>query len=97
MIESFDMPDSQLVCRLVELAAAQGAIPWVSQKDNTVLRSLYKTATVESMQLAGGFERDQMEQMDAYIGIRAATNSSEMSRAPPITPKWPRISSHSRN
>ncbi|MDA1016027.1 MAG: aminopeptidase [Planctomycetota bacterium] len=82
MIESFDLPDSQLVCRLVELAAAQGAIPWVSQKDNTVLRSLYKTATVESMQLAGGFERDQMERMDAYIGIRGASNSSEMSDVP---------------
>ena len=79
MIESFDLPDSQLVCCLVELAAKQGAIPWVSQKDNRVLRSLYRSASLESMQLAGEFEREQMQKMDAYIGIRGAANSSEMS------------------
>lgn len=82
LIESFDLPDSQLVCRLVETAAAAGAIPIVTQKNNTVLRSLYSTATVESMTLAGEFEAAVMEQMDAYIGIRGAANSSELSDVP---------------
>ena len=54
LIEAFDLADPTLVCRLVELAAARGARPLVSRKDNAILRSVYSTATVESMQLAPG-------------------------------------------
>ena len=82
MIEAFDLPDPALVCRLVERAAEKGAIPYVSWKNNQVLRSLYQTATKESMSLAGEFERTQMECMDAYIGIRGSANSNEFSDVP---------------
>jgi aminopeptidase len=82
LIEAFDLPSPQLVCRLVEGAAAAGAIPLVSMKDNAVLRSLYRTATVDSMQLAGRFEASVMSEMDAYIGIRGSANSSEFSDVP---------------
>ncbi len=82
LIEGFDLPDSQLVSRLVETAAACEAVPLVTQKDNSVLRSLYMNATEDSMKLAGQFERAVMEEMDAYIGIRGAANSSELSDVP---------------
>ena len=82
LIEAFDLPSPQLVCRLVEGAAAAGAVPIVSMKDNAVLRSLYSTATLESMQLAGRFEASVMSEMDAYIGIRGSANSSEFSDVP---------------
>ncbi len=82
LIEAFDLADPTLVCRLVELAAAREARPLVSRKDNAILRSLYNTATVESMQLAGKLERERMLEMDAYIGIRGAANSNEFADVP---------------
>ena len=82
LIEAFDLPEPTLVCRLVEGAAERGAVPLVSWKSNAVLRSLYQTATEESMKLAGEFESDRMEQMQAYIGIRGAANSSQFADVP---------------
>lgn len=82
LIEAFDLPDPSLVCRLVEGAARRGALPFVAWKSNTVLRSLYQNATEESMKLAGKHERLQMEEMQAYIGIRGAANSSQFADVP---------------
>lgn len=82
LIEAFDLPEPNLICRLVERAAAVGARPFVSCKNNTVLRSLYKTATTESMGLLGQFEANVMSQMQAYIGVRGTSNSEEMSDVP---------------
>ena len=82
LIEAFDLPDAELVCRLVEGAAARGARPVVNWKLNSVLRSLYRTATDDVMSLNGELERLRMEQMHAYIGIRGAVNNSELSDVP---------------
>jgi aminopeptidase len=82
LIEAFDLPEPHLVCRLVEGAAARGAVPLVSWKSNAVLRSLYQTATEESMTLAGQFERARMQEMKAYIGIRGSANSSQFADVP---------------
>lgn len=82
LIEAFDLPDPTLVCRLVEGAAKRGGVPLVSWKSNAVLRSLYRTASEESMSLAGQFESARMEQTQAYIGIRGAANSSQFADVP---------------
>jgi aminopeptidase len=82
LIEAFDLPEPTLVCRLVEGASRRGAVPFVSWKSNAVLRSLYQTASEESMKLAGQFESARMEQMQAYIGVRGAANSSQFADVP---------------
>ena len=82
LIEAFDLPEMNLVCALVEGAAARGAVPLVTTKSNAVLRSLYQTATVESMQAAARFEKDRMDSVQAYIGIRSAANSSQHADVP---------------
>lgn len=82
LIEAIDLPDAALVSRLVELAAERGAVPLVTWKSNTVLRSLFRTGTPESLSLAGEFELARMKQMDAYIGIRGSANSAEFSDVP---------------
>jgi aminopeptidase len=82
LIEAFDLPEPQLVCALVEGAAERGAIPLVSTKNNTVLRSIYRSATEEGMKLNGDLERARMEQVQAYIGIRGAANSSQHADVP---------------
>ena len=82
LIEGFDMPEPNLVCALVEGAARRGAVPVVELKCQEVQRSLYRSATEASMKLAGGIERARMEQMQAYIGIRGAGNSSQLVDVP---------------
>ena len=44
LIEAFDLPEPSLVCRLIELAAERGAYPFVSWKNNAILRTLYGRA-----------------------------------------------------
>ncbi len=83
IVEAFDLPDPGLVCRLVEGVTDRGAIPLVFWKNNAVLRSLYRGATAQSMELAGQLEADAMKQADAYIGIRGSANSDELSDVPP--------------
>ncbi|HEX4129680.1 MAG TPA: aminopeptidase [Pirellulales bacterium] len=82
LIEAFDLPEPSIVCRLVELASERGAQPLVTLKNNAVLRSLYRTGSKTNLALAGEFERARMEQMDAYIGIRGAANSSQFADVP---------------
>lgn len=82
LIEAFDLPEPALICQLVEGAAQRGARPLVSYKNNEVLRSLYRTATAESMQLAAQFERQRMQAVQAYIGIRGAANSDQFADVP---------------
>src|SRR3954471_6320554 len=82
LIEAFDLPEPTLVCQLVELAAARGATPLVTWKNNAVLRSLYKTGTAEGIALSGELERARMERVQAYIGIRGAANSSQFADVP---------------
>jgi aminopeptidase len=82
LIEAFDLPEAGLVCRLIELAVERGALPFVSWKDNSILRTLYRTGNQENIALAGQFERGRMEKMDAYIGVRGAANSSEFVDVP---------------
>lgn len=82
LIEAFDLPEANLVCSLVEGAASRGAMPLVTWKSNAVLRSLYQTATEESMQMAASFEAARMESVDAYIGVRGAANGSQFVDVP---------------
>jgi len=82
LIEAFDLPEANLVTALVEGAAQRGVVPLVSWKNNAVLRSIYRTATEESMKLAAKFEKDRMQAVDAYIGIRGSANSSQFADVP---------------
>ncbi len=81
LIEGFDVPPG-IINELVREARAVDALPFVSYKNKEILRMLYNTATEEQMKLTGEFERKRMEQMDAYIGVRGANNSAELSDVP---------------
>ena len=82
LIEAIDLPSSQLVCRLVELAAERGALALVTLKNNEILRSIYRVGTQDSISLAGTLEAARMRQMDAYIGVRGAANSNQFADVP---------------
>ncbi|MCH2115102.1 MAG: aminopeptidase [Pirellulales bacterium] len=82
LVEAFDLPETDLVTTLVEGISHRGGVALVSWKSNQVLRSLYQTATEESMQLAARFEAERMQAVDAYIGIRGAANASQFADVP---------------
>ncbi|MEX0711433.1 MAG: aminopeptidase [Pirellulales bacterium] len=82
LIEAYDLPSPELVCRLIDLAHQRGAVPLVTWKNNAVLRSLYRTGSEAALELAGRLERQRMEHVDAYVGIRGAANSSQFADVP---------------
>ncbi|MCA1597079.1 MAG: aminopeptidase, partial [Chloroflexi bacterium] len=101
LIEAFDAP-AEMVRELIRAASEAGAIPLVSLKQNAVLRELYRCATAEQMKLIGEIEQFRMEQVQAYIGLRGALNSSELSDVPGDRMKlyqthwWQPVHAHTR-
>ena len=82
LIEAIDLPEPTLACRLVELATDRGAHPFVTCKNNALLRTLYRAGSEVNLGEAGGFEAARMREMDAYIGIRGSANSSQFGDVP---------------
>lgn len=82
LIEAIDLPEPDLVCALVEGAAARGATPLVELKNQRIQRSLLSHATEAGMKLSGGLERARMEKVQAYVGVRGAANGSQLNGVP---------------
>lgn len=82
LIEAIDLPEPTLVCRLVEMAAERGANPFVTIKNQEVLRSLYRSGTPANLAAAGEFETARMKQMQAYVGVRGSSNGSQFADVP---------------
>jgi aminopeptidase len=81
LIENFGL-EQELVKALVEKSYEAGGIPFVSLKDHEINRSLLMSASEEQQKLTADFEASVMKQMDAYIGLRAGSNISELSDVP---------------
>ncbi|MBW3114754.1 aminopeptidase [Bacillus sp. MCCB 382] len=81
LIENFGL-QRELVTALVKEAYAAGGYPFVSIKDHAVDRALLMGAQEEQYDMIASFEANVMEQMDAYIGLRAGDNISEQSDVP---------------
>jgi len=77
-IEAFDIPE-EFTIELVKECRKAGAVPFVSTRQNRVVRSLYEEATDEQMKEFGDIELYRMRKMDAYIGARGSNNVSELS------------------
>lgn len=81
LIENFGL-QRELVAALVQEAYAAGAQPFVSLKDHSINRALLMGAEEEQYSLMADFEAEVMSKMDAYIGLRAGNNISELSDVP---------------
>ena len=81
LVETFDIPEEFTVV-LVRAIAEAGAQPLCLTKSNRVLRELYRSATTEQMRFWGDIERKQMEGVQAYMGVRGTSNSTELSDVP---------------
>lgn len=82
LIEAVDIPHD-FTCELVRVAAACGALPLVTLKNQAVWRALQLCGSQEQMRLIGETEALRMAGVDAYIGVRGSDNVSEWSDVPP--------------
>ena len=71
-----------LIKELVKEAYKVKAIPFVTLKDNEINRELFMGTSKEQLVLMAKYEAERMNDMDAYIGIRAGDNSAETSDVP---------------
>ena len=81
LIEAIDIP-SEMVVALMRKAKKAGGNPFVTIKQNTILREIYSLSSENAMQLVGSLEAQRMEKMDAYIGLRGSYNINELSDVP---------------
>ena len=72
----------ELTKALIKEAYKVGGVPFVTIKNNEVNRVLYENCTVEQMKKVASYEVARMKDMQAYIGIRAAENVSELGAVP---------------
>ncbi|WP_096436181.1 aminopeptidase [Alteribacter populi] len=81
LIENFGV-QKELVKALVEEAYAAGGHPHVLLKDHEINRTLLMGASNEQQELSADIEAFAMEKMNAYIGLRAGDNITELSDVP---------------
>ena len=67
---------------LIREVYLSGGIPFLTLNDPTLLREILKNASVSQMEAMGRWDRARMEEMDAYLGIRAGMNVNEWADLP---------------
>ncbi len=78
MIECFGSTPNPLIKELIKEIYSIGGVPFVSLKDYSILRELLKNCTIEQLKMMAKVDLLRMKGMDAYIGIRASDNVSEL-------------------
>jgi aminopeptidase len=81
LVEAFDIP-TDFTVELIKTIAAAGGVPIVSTYHQQVMRALFNAASEAQMKLIGQVERQRMEAVQCYIGVRGSHNISEMSDVP---------------
>jgi aminopeptidase len=83
LVECFDLPDTTLPRLLIQKAAARGAQVLVETRDMRILREVVMRGTKSSLKMWGEIDRNRMQHVQAYLGLRGAWNISELTDVPP--------------
>jgi aminopeptidase len=81
LIESFDLADG-LVLDVVDAVHRVGGLPLVALRNNAVHRAQLRGGTEAFYRTLAEIELFQMQKVQAYVGLRATTNSSELADVP---------------
>lgn len=68
---------------LIKYAYEAGGHPFLTINNHTLLRELLKGITVEQAQAMARWELNRMKEIDAYVGLRAGENVSELADVDP--------------
>ena len=80
-IEATEIPQDMVIALIREVRQA-GALPLINLKQNRILRELYLLSDRAGMEMMGQLEAAQLAGVQAYIGLRGALNSAELSDVP---------------
>ncbi len=78
LIEVIGTDGIPLAKALMKQAYKIGAIPFFNLIDQSLLKEMLKDLSEEQVKLYAKYDKTRMKDMDAYIGISASKNSSEM-------------------
>lgn len=79
LIEILGEEGIPLAKELIRLAKKLGAKPQFNIINYEILRTMLENSNEEQIKLYGQIDLERMKKMDAYIGIRATSNTSELS------------------
>lgn len=82
LIKSTGTDAEPLVNEVLKEVFKAGAIPFLQNDNDRLNRTLLLNATEELFESMAKFDRARMKEMDAYLGIGSAENSSETSDVP---------------
>lgn len=68
----------ELILEIIKEVYKVGAYPFVNYSDSEISREILKQASPEQMELMAKYMKPKMEDMNAYIGIRATDNITEL-------------------
>jgi len=74
--------ETMLTKALIKEAYAAGGIPFITVKNNELLRVLLTECSTEQIKAMASFEIARMKEMNAYIGLRTGENVSELGAVP---------------
>ncbi|MCL4416114.1 MAG: aminopeptidase [Actinobacteria bacterium] len=78
LIECFGSSPHELIKEIVRAVYKTDGIPFINLKDTSILREILKECSIEQLQFMAKIDLLQMKSIDAYIGIRAHENVSEL-------------------
>ncbi len=78
-VKGFELP---LTKALIKEVYNAGGMPFVTIKNDEIIRVLLNGCSEEQIRLMAAFELDRMKNMDAYIGVRYADNTNELGDVP---------------
>ena len=82
LIEIIGMDAIPLGKELIKQAENIGAIPFFNIIDYEIMREMLLNCTEEQMKIFAKHDVQRMKDMNAYIGIRASTNTAELNGVP---------------
>lgn len=74
--------ETPFITELIKQAYEAGAVPFVNLKDKEIERAIFMNCSEEQLTSMASYEAARMAEMDAFIGVRSAYNSSELSDVP---------------
>jgi aminopeptidase len=83
LVECVGTSATPLVKALVKEIYEKEASPFIEINDSSVTREFLKKCTIKQLKSMAKFELVRMKEMDAFVGIRASDNISELSDVAP--------------
>lgn len=88
LVESYGFASLGLVEEIIKIATRKGAFVFYEFRHDSLRRAFLRHADEEQVKALAKYPLHQMRDMDCYIGIRAAENTTELADVPGKKTNW---------